>query len=156
MTQQAEQRCPVLEQDHVKSCHLRIQRHIRHHARVKSAADFRGDQNGHHCLEHIAQDHHQGQGAAEGAVKIGQSRIPAAVGTDIIPQDILGDDDRAVEAAAEVCNCGYQPQLHPGEEKPYHCAHVYSSFSPFCRIERIMGVPSRPKVLRMQFSRYLW
>ena len=50
----------------------------------------------------------------------------------------------------------YQPQFHPGNEKPYHCAHSHPSFSPRWRMERVIGVPSRPKVFRRQFSRYRW
>ena len=48
-------------------------------------------QNRAHRLEHIAQHHHDGQLAAERPVKVGKSRIAAAVVTHIIMKDILAN-----------------------------------------------------------------
>ena len=50
------------------------------------------DQDGRHGLEHVAQDHHEGQKAAEGAVEIGEARVAAAVIAHVVPQDVLGDE----------------------------------------------------------------
>ena len=63
--------------------------------------------DGHNSLKHIGQDDHKGQWAPEGAEKVGQARVAAAMSADIIPQDILGDNNRPVEAAAKVGGDGY-------------------------------------------------
>ena len=73
------------------------------------------------------------------------------------PMEKLEEIASAMEkTAAEAGDRSHQPQFHPGNEKPYHCAHSHPSFSPRWRMERVIGVPSRPKVFRRQFSRYRW
>ena len=105
------------------------------------------------------------------------SRVPggssggsaAAVGAHIVPQDILGDDDRPVEAAAEVGDhCDQQGRKQQGRPQLTQCGgkvrlysrgnccricHDYPSLSLFCRMVSRTGVPSRPKVERIWFSR---
>ena len=91
MPQKAESSRPVLTKRH-------YQKLIRHQILCRQDAS----PYSHDCFEHIGQDDHKGQRPAEGAVEVGQPGIAAAMGTHIVPQDILGDDDRPVEAAAEV------------------------------------------------------
>ena len=114
------------------------------------------DQQRHDRLQYVAQNHHKGQRSAEGAEEIGQAGVAAAVVPHVIPQDILGDDDRPVEAAAKVGeyrrNAQQQRQRRAVWKDALHGHH--SSLSPFSRMDRMMGVPSRRKVERMQFSRY--
>ena len=84
-------------------------------------------------------------------------------------QDILGDDDRPVEAAAEVGDhCDQQGRKQQGRPQLTQCGgkvrlysrgnccricHDYPSLSLFCRMVSRTGVPSRPKVERIWFSR---
>ena len=86
MPQQAERTRPIF--------HQRIRGHI--------AQQKQSDLHRRHHFQHIGEDNCQRQGAAEGAVKIGQSGVAAAVGAHIVPQDVFGDDHRPVEAAAEI------------------------------------------------------
>ena len=79
---------------------------------------------------------------AKGAVKIGQAGISAAVLAHVIPQDILGDDNRSVKTATEIGDCRNRSHRKP---KLHHNRHS----SPFCRTVRRTGVPSRPKVARI-------
>ena len=154
MAQQAEGACPVLAVCHhngllVPKAAVPVPRHQDTHP------------HGHDGLEHIGENDRKGQRAAEGAVKIGQAGIAAAVGAHVIPQDILGHDHGAVEAAAEV---GCHRHDHQGQEqirqhprrqiRPCHTGHIYPSLSLFCRMVSRIGVPSRPKVARIWFSRY--
>ena len=122
-------------------------------------------QHRHHRFEHVGEDHHEGEGAAEGAVKVGQPRVAAAVAPDIIPENVLGDDHRPVEAAAEVgdhCrhhgrqNGAGAPGRQQGNGMFCETHGAYSSLSPRWRTVSRMGVPSRPKVARTWFSRYRW
>ena len=113
------------------------------------------DQQRHNRLQHVAQDHHKGQRPAEGAEEIGQAGVAAAVVPHIIPQDILGDDDRPVETAAKVGEYRRDAQQQRQRRAVWKdTLHGQSSLSPFSRMDRMMGVPSRRKVERMQFSRY--
>ena len=60
------------------------------------------ESHGHYRFQHVRQNDHSGQRAAEGPVEVGQPRVAAAVAAHIIPQDILGNDDRSIKAAAEI------------------------------------------------------
>ena len=111
VSQQAPQAAPVLRQGICSAVHLYAPQG------EELPGEPHGHFNGHHRLEHIAQDDHKGERAAEGAVEVGEARVPAAVVAHIVPQDILGDDHRPVEAAAEVgdrrCHQGREPQVRP-------------------------------------------
>ena len=106
MAQQAEETGPVPGQNNAGKA-------VAHHDHL---GDPHTKQNGHDGFEHVGEDDHQGQGTAEGAVEVGQARVAAAVIANVIPQDILGDNDRSVKAAAEIGHHGYQrgksPPLH--------------------------------------------
>ena len=156
--QKAESSRPVLTKRH-------YQKLIRHQILCRQDAN----PYSHDCFEHIGQDNHKGQRPAEGAVEVGQPGIAAAMGTHIVPQDILGDDDRPVEAAAEVGDhCDQQGRKQQGRPQLTQCGgkvrlysrgnccricHDYPSLSLFCRMVSRTGVPSRPKVERIWFSR---
>ena len=56
-------------------------------------------QHGQNRLQNIAENHHEGQPAAEGPVEVRQPGVAAAVVPHVVPEDILGHDDCAVEAA---------------------------------------------------------
>ena len=117
-------------------------------------------QHGDDRFQHVAENDHEGQSAAEGPVKIRQSGVSAAVVPYIVPEDILGHNHRAVEAAQEIGSRRRNDhrQNQPQSRRPCvdETLHTQTSLSPLCRTEILMGVPSRPKVLRMQFSRYRW
>ena len=102
MSNQAEGTRPVLAQNRA------------HPATCDHPDNCRSDPHSHNGLQHIGENDHQGQRAAEGSVEIGQACVAAAVLTDVVPQDILGDDDRAVEAAAEI-GCYRHCQEYPRE-----------------------------------------
>ena len=69
-----------------------------------------------HSFEHVAQNHHKGEGTAKCAIEVGEPRVAAAVGTHIIVENVLGDDHRSVEAAAEISHYRHKkrpaPQLY--------------------------------------------
>ena len=115
------------------------------------------DQAGHNGFAHVQRDDAQGVFRAVGAVEIGQSRVAAAVGADVVPDDEVGHHHRAVEAAQQI-----PQQQHDGRHQisQQHKAVLiaskagHPSSSPFCRMVMIMGVPSNPNTLRIWFSRY--
>lgn len=85
--------------------------------------------------------------------------------SQIIRENVLGDDHRPVEAAAEVgdhCrhhgrqNGAGAPGRQQGNGMFCETHGAYSSLSPRWRTVSRMGVPSRPKVARTWFSRYRW
>ena len=122
MPQQAEQAAPILEehQDHG----LILQGSGGQETGIEHSAQPQGDQNGDNGLQHVGEDDHKGQRPAKGAEKVGQPRVAAAVGAHVIPQDILGDDHRPVEAAAEIGDEGGQPQLAVAHNEINQRAHA--------------------------------
>ena len=108
-------------------------------------------QDGDDRLEYIGQDDQQNLLLAEDPIEVGQTGVAAAVVADVIPQDVFGDDDRGVAAAQQIR--GRHGDQHRCDQMPIHHR---SPFSPLARMMSRMGVPSRPKVLRIWFSRYRW
>ena len=151
MAQQTEQTRPVFGEGVPK----RSGRGRRNEDRIAAENQPLADQQRHNCFQHVAQDHHKGQRPAEGAEEIGQAGVAAAVVPHVIPQNILGDDDRPVETAAKVGEYRRDAQQQRQRRAVWKDAlHGQSSLSPFSRMDRMMGVPSSRKVERMQFSRY--
>ena len=99
----------------------------------------------------VGQDDQQDLLLAEDPIEVGQTSVAAAVVADVIPQDVLGDDDGGVAATQQVGQDG-------GDDDRQNelSVHHRSPFSPLARMMSRMGVPSRPKVLRIWFSRYRW
>ena len=151
MAQQAEQTRPVFGE----GVPIRNGKVCGDEDRIAAEHQPLADQQRHDRFQHVAQDHHKGQRPAEGAEEIGQAGVAAAVVPHVIPQDILGDDDRPVETAAKVGEYRRDAQQQRQRHAVWKDAlHGQSSLSPFSRMDRMMGVPSRRKVERMQFSRY--
>ena len=150
MAQQTEQTRPVFGEGVPK----RSGRGRRNEDRIAAENQPLADQQRHDRLQHVAQNHHEGQRPAEGAEKVGQPRVAAAVVAHIVAQNVLGDDDCTVEAAAEIGNHRRNRQNQRQGQPIGKYTHPQSSLSPFSRMDRMMGVPSRLKVERMQFSRY--
>ena len=96
VAQQTEQAAPVIRVSLLRGVHQHRQGGQMPHQQPAA------DEQGHHGLEHIRQNHHEGQRPAEGPVKIRQARVAAAVGAHVVPQGILRDDHGPVKAAAEV------------------------------------------------------
>ena len=65
-----------------------------------------GQQHRQHRFQYVAEDNHKGQPAAEGPVEVRQPRVAAAVVPYIVPEDILGHNHRAVEAAQKIGRYG--------------------------------------------------
>ena len=81
-----------------------------------------------HGLHHVQQNDHQGQRSAEGAVEIGEACVSAAVGAHVVAQDILGDDDGPVKAAAEIGD--YRRQGREPNHGPNHPAESLGLLQP--------------------------
>ena len=108
-------------------------------------------QDGDDRLEYIGQDDQQNFLLAKDPIKVGQAGVAAAVVADIIPQDVFGDDNGSVAAAQQIR--GRHGDQHRCDQMPIHHR---SPFSPLARMMSRIGVPSRPKVLRIWFSKYRW
>ena len=117
----------------------------------RPAEESDAGQDGDDGLEDVGQDDQQDLLLAEDPIEVGQTSVAAAVVADVIPQDVLGDDDGGVAAAQQVR--GRHGDQHRCDQMPIHHR---SPFSPLARMMSRMGVPSRPKVLRIWFSRYRW
>ena len=134
VAQEAPEARPVLAIDHI--------------LRKKSHGEIDGqntDPYGQNRLDHVAQNDHQGQGSAKGTVEVGQPRVAAAVGADVVAEDILGDDHRPVEAPQEIGGSGssgktcqtlrnahrHDERVDRTEKLCQFVIHIYPSLSPF-------------------------
>ena len=124
MAQQAEKRRPILAQDGPVDV---VAATVHPDAAEKPGAQ----QHSHHCLEHVAQNDDEGQRPAEGAVKVGQPRVAAAMGAHIVPQNVFGHDDRPVEAAAEICAHGGQQHQDQGMDSTHFQHDLIPPYRPF-------------------------
>ena len=105
MAQQAEEPGPVFPQD------------WSHPAARHRTDDQRSDHNGEDRLDNVTENDHKGQSSSKHPVEIGQAGIAAAVVADIIVQNILGDDNRTVEAPQEVRYCRHHQKYSGQQEK---------------------------------------
>ena len=112
------------------------------------------DEHRRHAFAHIPQRGARRSGLAEGAQHIGHAAVAAAMIAHIIVEKHLGDDHAEQNAAQQI---PLQRRQHAGTEQTEN--HTNAPFSqraepsPCSRVIMRMGVPVRPKVSRIWFSR---
>ena len=85
------------------------QQHPQGPAAVGAEHQVAADETGEDGFAHVTENHDEGVFGTIGAVKVGESGIAAAVLAHIVPNDEVGGDHRAVEAAQQVRNQQRQP-----------------------------------------------
>ena len=108
-----------------------------------------------HALAHVSDNGKHRRQFAVGAQNVGHTRITASVGTDILIEHCFGDQHPKQDAAQQI-SCQSRQYTSRNHMKYHETLTPFPAFtapSPCSREIMRMGVPVRPNVSRIWFSR---